>query len=87
MSRGGTTVRRGRGGLREEQAKTSYVPPYFAAVLHAGLGEKDKAFERLDQAARDRSALLVYLRRDPLPGNLRSGPRFGTLLRRIRLPG
>ena len=29
----------------DEESKRSYVSPYHAAVLHAGLGEKDKAFE------------------------------------------
>jgi Tfp pilus assembly protein PilF len=71
----------------DEESKRSYVSPYFAALLYAGLGEKDKAFEQLDQAARERSTLLVYLRRDPRLETLRSDPRFGQLLRRVGLPG
>ena len=70
-----------------EEAQQSYVSPYHAAVLYAGLGESDKAFERLDQAARERSTLLVYLRKDPRLKNLRPDPRFQALLRRIGLPG
>jgi len=50
-------------------------------------GENDKAFEQLDQAARERSTLLVYLRRDPRLETLRSDARFGQLLRRVALPG
>jgi tetratricopeptide (TPR) repeat protein len=71
----------------DEESKQSYVSPYHAALLYAGLGEKDKAFERLDQAARERSTLLVYLRKDPRLGTLRSDPRFRELLRRVGLPG
>ena len=70
-----------------EEAQQSYVSPYHAAVLYAGLGESDKAFEQLDQAARERSTLLVYLRKDPRLKTLRPDPRFQALLARIGLPG
>jgi hypothetical protein len=43
--------------------------------------------ERLDQAARERSTLLMYLRKDPRLATLRADPRFQALLRRIGLPG
>jgi len=72
--------------LREE-SKKSYVSSYHAAVIYAGLGEKDKAFEMLNGAAEERSTLLVYLRKDPRLANLRSDPRFQTLLNRVGLPG
>ena len=73
-------------GLRDE-SKKSYVSSYHAAVIYAGLGEKDKAFELLDQAAQERSTLLVYLRKDPRLATLRSDPRFQALLSRVGLPG
>jgi len=79
-------VRRLLGEL-DEESKRSYVSPYHAAVLYAALGEKDQAFERLGQAARERSTLLVYLRKDPRLEVLRSDPRFQDLLRRVGLPG
>jgi tetratricopeptide (TPR) repeat protein len=72
--------------LREE-GKKSYVSSYHAAVIYAGLGEKDKAFEKLNEAADERSTLLVYLRKDPRLGSLRSDPRFQVLLKRVGLPG
>jgi serine/threonine-protein kinase len=71
----------------DEESKRSYVSPYHAAVLHAGLGEKDKAFEDLDRAARERSTMLVYLKKDPRLEPLRSDPRFQELLRRVHFPG
>jgi serine/threonine-protein kinase len=71
----------------DEESKRSYVSPYHAAVLHAGLGEKDKAFEDLDRAARERSTMLVYLKADPRLELLRSDPRFEELLRRVHFPG
>jgi hypothetical protein len=69
------------------ESKKSYVSSYHAAVIYAGLGEKDKAFERLSQAAEERSTLLVYLKKDPRLANLRSDPRFQALLNRVGLPG
>ncbi len=72
--------------LREE-SKKSYVSSYHAAVIYAGLGEKDKAFEQLNGAAEERSTLLVYLRKDPRLANLHSDPRFQALLDRVGLPG
>ncbi len=65
----------------------SYVAPYNVAVIYAGLGEKNQAFARLDQAYKDRSYLLaVYLTTDARLDNLHSDPRFADLRRRIRLP-
>ena len=71
----------------QDEAKKSYVSSYHAAVLYAGLGEKDMAFEKLNEAAEERSTLLVYLRKDPRLEALRSDPRFQALLNRVGLPG
>ena len=59
-----------------EESKKSYVSSYHAAVIHAGLNEKDEAFALLNRAAEERSTLLVYLRKDPRLASLRSDPRF-----------
>ena len=66
-------------------SKTGYVPPAVFANLYALLGEKDRAFENLEQAykARDNIALI---RVAPELDNLRSDPRFADLLRRMGLP-
>ncbi len=55
-------------------------------MIYAGLGEKDKAFEKLNQAAEERSTLLVYLRKDPRVEILRSDPRFQALPNREGAP-
>jgi len=74
-------------GQMQEEAKKYYISSYHAAVIYAGLGEKDRAFEQLNHAALERSTLLVYLRKDPRLENLHADPRFQNLLDRIRLPG
>ncbi len=68
------------------RAKSQYVSPYEIAVIYAGLGDRDRAFEWLDKAFEDRSSLLVYWRMDPRIWSLRSDPRFPALLRRMNFP-
>jgi eukaryotic-like serine/threonine-protein kinase len=69
----------------KELSKRSYVSGYHIALIHAALGEKDRAFEWLEAAYKERSDLLSYLKVDPRVDNLRSDPRFGDFLRRIGL--
>ena len=74
-------------GELQRQSKGTYVSPYMIAVIYAGLGQNDKAFELLEKAYQDRSPDIPYfikadLRMDPL----RSDPRFQDLVRRVALP-
>ncbi|HET8670970.1 MAG TPA: protein kinase, partial [Candidatus Saccharimonadales bacterium] len=68
-----------------EQSKLRYVSPYFIAVIHAGLGEKDQAFAWLEKAYQERHPYLTLLKVEPVFDNLRSDPRFQDLLRRVGL--
>lgn len=70
----------------DQISKTRYVPSYDVAVIHAGLGEKELAFEWLEKAYREHSSWLAYLRVEPRLDPLRSDSRFTDLLRRIGLP-
>jgi TolB-like protein/DNA-binding winged helix-turn-helix (wHTH) protein/Flp pilus assembly protein TadD len=74
--------------LRElrELSRTRYVSPFDAAVIYAGLGEKDKAFFSLEKSYQDRAGQLVWLSLYPALDNLRSDARFDQLTRRIGLP-
>ncbi len=62
-----------------------YVPAYDVAVIHAGLGEKDRAFEWLEKAYAERSGWLAYLNVEPRMDPLRSDERFVDLVRRVGL--
>lgn len=69
----------------KEHYKQHRISPYFMAMVHAGLGEKDQAFILLEEAYREHSRPLGALKVVPVWDSLRSDPRFADLLRRIRL--
>ena len=70
------------GALRSAAAQ-SYVPSYYFAVVHAGLGQRDEALRYLERAYEERSTVLAYLRIDPRLAPLRNEPRFIALARRL----
>ncbi len=71
----------------ERKSKDAYVSPYMIATMYAGLGEKDKAFEFLEKAEREKSWDLVWgFKADLRIDNLRSDPRFQDLAHRIGYP-
>jgi len=71
----------------EEKAKTGHASAYALATIYAGLGDKDKAFECLEKAFREKSLDLSWsLNADFRIDNLRSDPRFQTLVRRLAVP-
>jgi TolB-like protein/tetratricopeptide (TPR) repeat protein len=70
----------------KERGRTENPPPSYAiAVLQARLGEKDAAFESLENACRHRLARGIWMKVDPELDSLRADPRFGELLRRVHL--
>jgi len=56
------------------------------ADTYSILGEKDKAFEFLEAAYKERVSLLIFLGIRPTFDNIRSDPRYADLLRRMGLP-
>jgi TolB-like protein/Tfp pilus assembly protein PilF len=71
----------------EEAAKYAYVSSVHFAVLHAKLGENDKAFPWLEKAFEERQPWLGQLHTDPQFERLRSDRRFADLVRRIKEVG
>jgi serine/threonine-protein kinase len=67
----------------EKQAARSYVPSYYFALVHAGLGQRDQALRYLERAYEERSTVLAYLLIDPRFASLRDDPRFLGLARRL----
>ncbi len=69
----------------EERSGAPYVAPHTQAAIYAGLGDKDRAFERLDASFEDRIELLAWIKVDPRFDMLRSDPRFDLFLERLGL--
>lgn len=63
-------------------AQERYVPPYAMALVHAGLGQRDLAFEWLERAYAVRDVHLTWLPQDPKWDPFRGDPRFVDLLSR-----
>jgi adenylate cyclase len=62
------------------------VDSYWPAAIYAGLGDKDRAFELMEESFRQHSGNLTCLKPDPFWDDLRSDPRYADLLRRMGLP-
>ena len=81
-------VREARECIRElkEFLAEEAVGVYEIALVYAGLGEKDLAFEFLERAYDERDKGMLWLKVDPPLDPLRSDPRFQDLLRRMNFP-
>jgi hypothetical protein len=62
------------------------VSPYLKAIIHAALGEKEKAIDLLEKGYEERSQFVPYLAVDPKFSNLSSDPRLQDLIRRVGIP-
>jgi tetratricopeptide (TPR) repeat protein len=60
--------------------------PIRLAVIHIGLGERDRAFEWLEKAFEARDWQMALLNVEPLFDTVRSDPRFAALVARVGLP-
>jgi TolB-like protein/class 3 adenylate cyclase/Flp pilus assembly protein TadD len=69
----------------EEASKQRYVDPGQFALNYFALGDKDRAFELLDRAYRDRSPIMIHLNL-PYSDDMRSDPRFTALVKKVGLP-
>jgi TolB-like protein/DNA-binding winged helix-turn-helix (wHTH) protein/Flp pilus assembly protein TadD len=77
-----------RDALRDLEQESTRVKasPYLIATLYAALGDKDTAFHFLERAYREKSLdLSWHLNADLRIDNLRSDPRYQSLLSRVGL--
>jgi eukaryotic-like serine/threonine-protein kinase len=66
-------------------ARQRYVSPFDFAQIYVRLGERERAFEALEQAFAEHSDQLTLLKVDPVFDPLRSDSRYADLLRRVGL--
>jgi TolB-like protein/DNA-binding winged helix-turn-helix (wHTH) protein/Flp pilus assembly protein TadD len=80
----------GKKGAFDHWSKEQKEPPdpFYFALMYAGLGRKDQAFDSLEKAfaQRQHPHALTWIPMDPRVDSLRSDPRFDVLLRRVGLP-
>ncbi len=68
---------------RRKQA--GYVPAAAFVQAYLGLGDNDQAFAWLEQAYKEQSNILQWLKVEPTFDSLRGDPRFADLVRRVGL--
>jgi hypothetical protein len=71
---------------RVQRKKTGYVPAAAFVKAYLGLGEYDRAFFWLEEAYKEQSNLLLFLKVHPIFDPIRDDPRFVDLVRRVGLP-
>ena len=69
-----------------KSANDGWIDPAYVAMIHAGLGEPDRALEALDEAYEERSRGMTGLKVNPAFDSLRDHPGFQDLLRRMNFP-
>ena len=71
--------------LHQLRRMSRHVPPIEIADVHAALGEREIAFDFLDEAAHERGTRIVHLNVDPAYQDLRDDPRYSKLMAYLRL--
>jgi serine/threonine protein kinase len=67
------------------RAANDYISPVSIAYIFTALGDKDQAFENLDQAIQDRDSSLLGLKSNPIFESLRTDERYHAILRKMQL--
>ena len=70
----------------QNRKKDRYVPPYFLALVHSGLGEASQTLDRLEEAYATRDAMIRDLKADSQWDWLHQEPRFQALMHNLNFP-
>ena len=74
--------------LLQEMLKESarqYLSPYHIALIYNALDERDETFSWLERGFEQRDIRMAFLKIEPKWNNIRSDPRFVSLLKRMNL--
>jgi TolB-like protein/Tfp pilus assembly protein PilF len=69
----------------KRRRETGYVPAGAFVNAYLGLGENEEAFAWLEQAYKEQSNMLQFVKVHPYFDPIRSDPRFADLIRRVGL--
>jgi hypothetical protein len=65
----------------DNAARARFYPPYYRAILHAELGQRDTALSLLEEAKHNGDWQMARISVDPGFDSLRDDPRFAALLK------
>ena len=68
-----------------QKEKQEWIDPYYIAIVHLSLGERQQALESLEKAFAVKSVMLAWLKVDPKFKSLHAESRFMALVRKMRL--
>jgi DNA-binding winged helix-turn-helix (wHTH) protein/Flp pilus assembly protein TadD len=71
----------------ETIARERYIPPYAMALIHAGMGQAEAAFDWLERAEEAHDVHLIFLTIDPKWNPMRGERRFRDLVQRCGFGG
>ena len=69
----------------KRRSKEGYIPAGAFVNAYLGLGDNEQAFYWLEQAYKEQSNILQFLKTHPYFDPIRSDPRFAELVRRVGL--
>jgi TolB-like protein len=72
--------------LLEDKARTSYLPPFELAVIHAALGNREECIAAAEQAVRDRDILILWQIDSPEFDFVLDDPRIQAVYNEFGLP-
>jgi TolB-like protein/Tfp pilus assembly protein PilF len=67
-------------------AASGYVKPYFLAMAHVAIGERDAAFDYFEQSFNEQEPWLLWFGTDPMLESLHDDARYVDLLERMNNP-
>ncbi|MDQ3063622.1 MAG: tetratricopeptide repeat protein, partial [Acidobacteriota bacterium] len=73
-------------GEIKQLAAGGYVKPYFLAMAHAALDERDSAFANFERAVDENEPWMLWFGTEPMLENLHDDERFDRILRRMNNP-
>ncbi len=73
-------------GDMEKLAAVGHVKPYFLAMAHVAVGDRDRAFEYFEQSYDEQEPWLIWFGTEPMLESLHDDPRFIRLLERMNNP-
>ena len=67
-------------GALQTLGRERYVPAFYAAAIHAALGEREQTLAALERSREERCGYVVHLAKEPAADPFRADPRFQALL-------